>query len=42
MTGVLVAAGAWLQRPNRFIVIVLGVVFGTWLLVKALDGLGII
>jgi hypothetical protein len=31
-----------LQRNNRIIVIALGLVFGTWFLVKALSGLGLI
>ena len=31
----------WLQDHNRVIMIVLGLVFGTWLLVKALHGFGI-
>jgi hypothetical protein len=33
---------AWLQGNNRVIKIVLGVVFGTWFLIKALSGFGII
>ena len=32
----------WLQRNNRIITIALGVLFGTWFLVKALSGLGFI
>jgi len=32
----------WLQRRNRIVTIALGVVFGTWFLVKALSGLGLI
>jgi hypothetical protein len=32
----------WLQHNNRIIVIALGLVFGTWFLVKALSGLGLI
>jgi threonine/homoserine/homoserine lactone efflux protein len=32
----------WLQSKTRLIAIVLGVVFGTWFLVKALAGFGII
>jgi hypothetical protein len=32
---------AWLQRNNRIITIVLGVIFGTWFLFKALAGLGL-
>jgi len=33
---------AWLERNNRVIVVVLGLVFGTWFLVKALSGLGVV
>jgi len=33
---------AWLERHSRTIVIVLGFVFGTWFLLKALSGLGAI
>ena len=33
---------AWLERHNRVIVIVLGLVFGVWFLVKALQGLGVL
>jgi hypothetical protein len=33
---------AWLQGNNRVIKIVLGVVFGTWFLFKALSGFGIL
>ena len=32
----------WLERRNRVIVIVLGLVFGVWFLVKALQGLGVL
>lgn len=32
----------WIQGNNRLITIALGVVFGTWFLVKALSGLGVI
>jgi Sap, sulfolipid-1-addressing protein len=39
---VLDRASAWLTRHNRMIVIVLSFVFGTWFLVKALSGLGVI
>ena len=39
---VLDAASTWLAANNRAIVIVLGAVFGTWFLVKALHGLGIL
>jgi cadmium resistance protein CadD (predicted permease) len=31
----------WLERYDRAIVVVVGLVFGTWFLVKALDGLGL-
>ena len=31
-----------LERYNRLLVITLGLVFGTWFLVKALDGLGVL
>jgi threonine/homoserine/homoserine lactone efflux protein len=40
--GVLDRASAWLEGNNRVIMIVLGLVFGTWFLLKALDGLGVI
>jgi hypothetical protein len=33
---------SWLARNNRYIVIVIGLVFGTWFMVKALNGLGIL
>jgi hypothetical protein len=32
----------WLEKNNRVIVVVLGLVFGVWFLVKALQGLGVI
>jgi uncharacterized membrane protein (GlpM family) len=32
----------WLERRNRVITIILGVVFGTWFLFKALSGFGLI
>ena len=32
---------AWLERHNRVIVIVLGLVFGVWFLAQALSGLGV-
>lgn len=35
-------ASTWLAAKNRVIMIVLGFVFGTWFLVKGLDGLGVI
>lgn len=38
----LTAASAWLAARNRVIVIVLGAVFGSWFLVKALRGFGIL
>jgi hypothetical protein len=41
-TEVLEAIEAWLQRKSRIIGVMLGVVFGTWFLLKALAGLGII
>lgn len=36
------AMSAWLTRHNRMLVIVLGAVFGTWFLVKALNGLHVL
>jgi len=33
---------AWLERHNHSIVIVVGLVFGVWFLVKALSGLGVL
>jgi hypothetical protein len=33
---------AWLEKNNRVIVIVLGLVFGVWFLLKALQGLGVL
>jgi hypothetical protein len=38
----LAAASGWLTKHNRVIMIVVSLVFGTWFLIKALDGLGII
>jgi len=35
-------ASEWLTRHNRVIMMVIGFVFGTWFMVKALDGLGVI
>lgn len=35
-------ASTWLEEKNRVIVIVLGLVFGTWFLLKALSGLGVL
>ena len=40
-TKILERAFEWLQRHNRVLVIILGVVFGTWFLVKALDRSGV-
>jgi Sap, sulfolipid-1-addressing protein len=31
----------WLNRHNRVLVVVIGLVFGVWFLVKGLDGLGV-
>jgi threonine/homoserine/homoserine lactone efflux protein len=39
---VLARASAGLERHNRTIMIGLGLVFGTWFLLKALDGLGVL
>jgi hypothetical protein len=36
------ALAAWLQRHNRAITIALGLIFGLWFLVKALQGFGIL
>lgn len=36
------SAADWLERQNRVIMIALGVVFGTWFVVKALTGLGVL
>jgi len=33
---------AWLEKNSRVIVIVLGIVFGAWFLLKALQGLGVL
>jgi hypothetical protein len=38
----LAAVARWLERNNRQLVIALGVVFGTWFAVKALNGLGLL
>jgi hypothetical protein len=38
----LAEVSGWLERNNRYIVIGLGVVFGTWFLIKGLAGLGIV
>jgi len=40
--GLLDRVSDWLERHNGAIVVVLGLVFGTWFLIKALDGLGVI
>ena len=32
----------WLERHNRLLMIVLGAVFGTWFIFKALGGLGVL
>jgi hypothetical protein len=40
--GMLERVSAWLERNNRVLVIVLGLVFGVWFLLKALQGLGAI
>ena len=44
---VLVAApldqtSTWLEAHNRVIVIVVGLVFSTWFILKGLDGLGVL
>jgi hypothetical protein len=31
----------WLTAHNRALMVVIGAVFGTWFVVKALDGLGV-
>ncbi|MFT6762197.1 MAG: hypothetical protein ACJAXA_000845, partial [Candidatus Aldehydirespiratoraceae bacterium] len=38
---VLDSTSQWLISHNRIIMIVLGSVFGTWFMVKALDGFGV-
>jgi len=38
----LARASVWFERHNRVIVIVLGLVFGVWFLLKALQGLGML
>lgn len=40
-SGALERTSDWLRAHNRVIMIVIGFVFGTWFLVKALDGLGV-
>jgi hypothetical protein len=40
--GLLERVSAWLEKNNRVIVIVLGLVFGVWFLLKALQGLGVL
>lgn len=39
---VLDSTSQWLGRHNRIIMMMLGSVFGTWFMVKALDGFGVI
>ena len=39
---ILDSTSQWLSSHNRIIMIVLGSVFGTWFMVKALDGFGVI
>jgi hypothetical protein len=39
---VLDRVSAWLEKNNRVIVVVLGLVFGVWFLLKALQGLGVL
>ena len=34
-------ASDWLSRHNRVMMIVIGLVFGVWFLIKGLDGLGV-
>ena len=41
-SGLLARSSAWLERRNRVIMITLGLVFGTWFLIKALRGLNVI
>jgi hypothetical protein len=41
-SAVLDRVSAWLEKNNRIIVIVLGLVFGVWFLLKALQGLGVL
>jgi hypothetical protein len=38
---VLSRAGGWLERRSRTLAVVLGAVFGTWFLLKALSALGL-
>ena len=40
--GMLERVSEWLERNNRVLVIVLGLVFGVWFLLKALQGLGLL
>jgi hypothetical protein len=40
--GMLDRVSVWLERNNRMLVIVLGLVFGVWFLLKALQGLGVL
>ena len=39
---ILDSTSQWLSSHNRIIVIVLGSVFGTWFMAKALEGFGVI
>ncbi|MGH9869340.1 MAG: GAP family protein [Candidatus Polarisedimenticolia bacterium] len=41
-TAILDGVNAWLQRNNRMVTILFGVVFGTWFLLKALNRLEVI
>lgn len=39
---ILDSTSQWLSRHNRIMMIVLGSVFGTWFMIKALDGFGVL
>jgi hypothetical protein len=39
---VLGSVSSWLTAHNRVLMVVIGAVFGTWFVVKALDGLGVL
>ena len=41
-SSVLDRSSSWLEAHNRVIMIMLGLVFGTWFMIKALSGLGVI
>lgn len=41
-TTLLEALAGWLERRNRALVVLLGLAFGTWFLLKGLGGLGVI